>query len=354
MTLKFVEPDEPTKTALGELEKARLAMKPAPLSIVPRASDVAGAAAPDPAAGRGPDRCIERARRVRRDRRPVAAWTDGAAAEGPSSGKFVIPTIPQMGAPRPKTPSVPPALQPKSRRAQATAGARDAAADRATAEDRDAADRRAVVEGRAEDDDDGHAGDRSAARDRAEARAETRAGAERCRPVISATTTKQGITPPPTATTMGMTPTALRRPTPLPRRDPTPLPKKNETVQIPKREIAIGKQTTLGMPIVRPPADTLESPSPPPPTPASTGAAAPRRAHTPSTPPAPRHPTPYAPLPIVRKPRERAIAPLVDCRRPPSDRSARAAARGEEQRKTSLGVSEADRIAGRARRDELG
>ena len=33
MTLKFVEPDVPTKTTLAELEKARLAMKPPPLSV---------------------------------------------------------------------------------------------------------------------------------------------------------------------------------------------------------------------------------------------------------------------------------------------------------------------------------
>src|ERR1043165_3730791 len=36
MTLKFVAPDDASKTMLGELEKARLSMRPPPPSVAPR------------------------------------------------------------------------------------------------------------------------------------------------------------------------------------------------------------------------------------------------------------------------------------------------------------------------------
>ena len=40
MTLRFLEPDEASKTILRELEKARLAMRPAPPSVAPRPTEI--------------------------------------------------------------------------------------------------------------------------------------------------------------------------------------------------------------------------------------------------------------------------------------------------------------------------
>ncbi len=54
MTVRFVEPDEASKTVLVELEKARLSMKPPPPSVPPRAANVPAAPrpVPPPASGR--------------------------------------------------------------------------------------------------------------------------------------------------------------------------------------------------------------------------------------------------------------------------------------------------------------
>ena len=326
MTLKFVEPDDATKTSLTELEKARLAMKPPPLSVVPRASDVAAEPRPTPPpiggridAANALAECVAIG--------DVAAWAPVSAANESGSNKFVIPTIPQVGAARPKTPSVPPALQPKvapepkpppvpgtpppialpPKVVTPPVGVPSSKVEqKMTTMGMPAIDRVPAAEKKAEPE----------------------------MPVISATMTKQGIAPPP-ATSMGMSPIA-RPPSEaapvLPRRDPTPLPRRGDSIQIPKREIHVGKQTTLGMPIVRPPAETQESPAPPPPTP--------RRAHTPSTPPAPRNPTPFAPLPIVRKPASELAADLSETTET-TDITATPELPlvGEDQRKTSLGVA---------------
>ncbi|HWU87102.1 MAG TPA: hypothetical protein VN253_07495, partial [Kofleriaceae bacterium] len=40
MTVRFVELDEPSKTVLVELEKARLAMRPPPPSVPPRPAEI--------------------------------------------------------------------------------------------------------------------------------------------------------------------------------------------------------------------------------------------------------------------------------------------------------------------------
>jgi PEGA domain len=334
MTLKFVAPDDATKTTLTELEKARLAMKPPPLTAIPRAGDVPAtprAVAP-PIGGR-----IDAANALAESIAigDVGPWRDGTVNATPKptvdspSQKFVIPTIPQVGASRPKTPSVPPALQPKTSEPTKPPPLPGTipvvippkiitppiGVGRATVMGMPALDREP-------------------------------AASPEPPPVISAKVTLEGVQPatPPTGTTMGMPPIA-RAPsegvlvvsTP-PRRDPTPIPKRGEAIQIPKREIAVGKQTTLGMPIVRAPADTevMEAQSPPPtPTPTSTGAAA-RRAHTPSTPPAPRNPTPFAPLPVVKRP---AMDPSVVAADEPTDLTEIPPPPvGDEQKKTSLGV----------------
>jgi len=342
MTLKFVEPDDPTKTTLGELEKARLAMKPAPLTVPPRAGDVPAAPRPTPpVVGGRIDASNALAECVAVG--DLTGWTatavPGKTGES-SSGKFIIPTIPQVGAPRPKSPSVPPALQPKLApepkppplpgstpialppkvmtppvgvapiSTPPISAPSSKAEQRMTTMGMPAIDRLPAIEPKPEPP-----------------------------PVIAATVTKQGITPP--ATTMGMPPIS-RAPNDsgpvVQRRDPTPLPKKGESITIPKREPVVGKATTLGMPIVRPPAsDTEESPAPAPPS--GSGAAMPRRAHTPSTPPAPRHPTPYAPLPIVRRPAGEAVAPHLESETTDVTGAPEPPLVGEEQRKTSLGIS---------------
>jgi len=331
MTLKFVEPDAPTKTTLGELEKARLAMKPPPLSIPPRAGEVPAEPRPTvPPTGGRIDAANALAECVAIG--DLAIWRDATAPKG-DSAKFVIPTIPQVGAARPKTPSVPPALQPKlpvEVKPPPTPGSPPPVAlppkvvTPPVGVPSTTKEQKATTMG-------------MPAIDRMPGDAKS---TDPELPLISKSMTMQGIEPP-RPTTMGMPP-VLRAPvsstreqtTPIPRRDPTPLPRKGDSIQIPKREgPVIGKQTTLGMPIVRPPADTLESPAPPPP--AATGAAtAPRRAHTPSTPPAPRHPTPYAPLPIVRMP---ALAQSLD---ETTERTGipEAPPIGGGQRKTSLGI----------------
>ena len=48
MTLKFLVPDEPSKTTLGELEKARLALKPSPPTIAPRPATIPAEPRPKP------------------------------------------------------------------------------------------------------------------------------------------------------------------------------------------------------------------------------------------------------------------------------------------------------------------
>jgi len=254
MTLRFIEPDEPSKTVLAELEKARLAMKPQPSSIPPRSShDVPAEPRPVPPAVGGR---IDAANALAEC---VLIGDAGAMKEAPRSeaagpGKFVIPTIPSMGGPaRPKTPSTPPALtRPKSTTA----------------------------------------------------------------------------VPPPTPA-LGVKAT----PPPTPRRDPTPVPKATTP-----------KATTLGMPVVKPPASAVvvetekprddetspllmkSTPSPAPPS----------RPKTPSTPPSPRSATPFAPLPIVRRPAADATdgEESTDLTGIPEGPPV-----GELQRKTSLGVA---------------
>lgn len=53
MTLKFVEPDAPSKTMLGELEKARLSMRPPPPSVAPRPASLPAEPRPVPPAPAG-------------------------------------------------------------------------------------------------------------------------------------------------------------------------------------------------------------------------------------------------------------------------------------------------------------
>jgi len=110
MTLKFVEPDGPSKTVIAELEKARLAMKPAPPSVPPRPSDVPAEPRPVvPALGGRIDAANALAECVVIG--DPATLVDTAKAD---SKKFVVPSIPAVGAPRPNTPSSPPPMRAHS------------------------------------------------------------------------------------------------------------------------------------------------------------------------------------------------------------------------------------------------
>ncbi len=287
MTLKFIDPDPTTRTTLTELEKARLAMKPAPLTAVPHDAGVPPSPRPvPPPVGGRIDALNALAECVAIG--DLALLREGApkpASDSPSS-KFIIPTIPQPGA-RAKTASVPPALQSAVRKTGGTmppplpgSGPVVVPTKPSTKQEQ-----KATTMG-------------MPAIDRVPAPA-----APEPPPVVSAKITKQGVEPQ--------------------RRDPTP---------VPKREPVVGRQTTLGMPLVRPPADESAAAA------VSTGAAsAPRRANTPSTPPMPRHPTPYTPLPIVRRPAPDLTAHLEESTE--RNQIPEPPLVGEEQRKNSLGVA---------------
>ncbi|HEY5952127.1 MAG TPA: hypothetical protein VIV40_41805, partial [Kofleriaceae bacterium] len=114
MTVKFIEPDEPSKIVIGELEKARLAMKPAPPSVPPRPAQIPGeprAVPPTPGgridAANSLAECV-----VIGD--PSLLVVTANAPRSAMGDKFMVPSIPAVGgAPRPRTPSTPPE-QPKT------------------------------------------------------------------------------------------------------------------------------------------------------------------------------------------------------------------------------------------------
>ncbi|CAN5662329.1 hypothetical protein BH11MYX1_BH11MYX1_29710 [soil metagenome] len=316
MTLRFVEPDPATKTTLTELERARLAMKPAPLTAIPRSSDVPATPRPSPPPIGGRIDASNALAECVAIGDPIG-FRDAAPRvtnDSPSS-KFVIPTIPQLAGARPKTASVPPALQPSARKLSGTTppplpGSGPVALP-------------AKVPPPKIDQ-----------RTRMGMPAVGRIPAAQLEPappppVVSAKQTKQGVEPP-----------IVEAAASIPRRDPGSLPRPPsvapEPVVIPKKETSVGRQTTLGMPLVRLPGDDPSGSRPA--APVSTGAAsAPRRANTPSTPPMPRHATPYTPLPIVRKPAPELAAQLEELTE--RNQIPEPPLVGEEQRKNSLGVA---------------
>ncbi len=105
MTLRFVSPDEPSRTVLVELEKARLAMKPPPPSVPPRPAAIPPAPRPVPPAPAG------RIDATNALAECVAIGDVGALeviAKDPvprkTGQKFVVPTIPPI-APKAPTPA---------------------------------------------------------------------------------------------------------------------------------------------------------------------------------------------------------------------------------------------------------
>lgn len=111
MTLKFIDPDEPSKTLLTELERARLAVKPGPPSVAPRPAGIPAEPRPKPPAPAG------RVDAVNALAECVAIGDlSTLVGDEPAKGiapKFVVPSIPPMGpGARPKNASTPPVGTP--------------------------------------------------------------------------------------------------------------------------------------------------------------------------------------------------------------------------------------------------
>jgi hypothetical protein len=287
MTLKFVDLDEPSKLMLAELDKARLAMKPAPPTVAPRSAAVPAEPRPTvPAVGGRIDAANALAECVAIG--DVGSLKEAAPPAGMPPGKFVIPTIPQVGGPaaRPKTPSTPPAL---TARTKPPTNVPPPMPGKPTVMGMPPMERLPADDSKAH-------------------RAGTTTGVPPMR--MPAEDSKAHRAP------------DVKPPTPV-----ASIPPRTEGP-------AIGKPTTLGMPAVRLPADapaapakddllqTINSKSPPPPTPTASSSG-------PTVKP-PRHPTPYAPMPIVRLPASDADSERTDLTNTPLD---------EPPRSTSLGVA---------------
>ncbi|MBL9013141.1 MAG: PEGA domain-containing protein [Myxococcales bacterium] len=112
MTLKFTEPDEPSKTLLGELERARLAVKPGPPSVPPRPAELPAAPRPTPPTPAGRIDAVNALAQC-----VVIGDVSTLVGDEPKSvaSKFVVPSIPPMGAgARPRSPSTPPSGTPSA------------------------------------------------------------------------------------------------------------------------------------------------------------------------------------------------------------------------------------------------
>jgi hypothetical protein len=111
MTLRFLEPDAASKTLLGELEKARLAMRPAPPSVSPRPAEVPAEPRPVPPPVQGRIDAINALAEC------VAIGDTGVLA--PPAVSPPIATPPKAG-PRFVVPAVPPASGLGAARSSAT------------------------------------------------------------------------------------------------------------------------------------------------------------------------------------------------------------------------------------------
>ena len=102
MTLKFTEPDEPSKTLLGELEKARLQMKPTPPSVAPRPAEIPAEPRPTPPTPSGRIDAVN----ALAECVVIGDLSTLTSDDGPKGLKFTVPSIPPVAG-RPKSPSVP-------------------------------------------------------------------------------------------------------------------------------------------------------------------------------------------------------------------------------------------------------
>ncbi len=109
MTLKFIEPDEPSKQLLAELERARLSLKPPPPTVAPRPATIPASPRPTPPA---PSGRVDAANALAEC---VAIGDVGSLSTRTKSTstppkiahqKFVVPTIPN----RPNSTSAPPPI----------------------------------------------------------------------------------------------------------------------------------------------------------------------------------------------------------------------------------------------------
>src|SRR5262245_18401565 len=101
MTLRFLQPDEASRTTLGELERARLAMKPAPPSIAPRPADIPAGPRPVPPPVQGRIDAVN----------ALAECIAIGDLEPPARSSVKTTTgASAPGAMRPKSPSAPPAI----------------------------------------------------------------------------------------------------------------------------------------------------------------------------------------------------------------------------------------------------
>jgi len=123
MTIKFLVPDEPSKTTLGELEKARLALKPTPPTIAPRPADVPAEPRPKPPPPTGRiDYVNALAECVAIGAGIPAPGDTGEVPPRNANQKFVVPALPSMPPGRsrpvsvvPPTPTTKPASPAPSR-----------------------------------------------------------------------------------------------------------------------------------------------------------------------------------------------------------------------------------------------
>jgi hypothetical protein len=359
MTVKFVEPDAPSKIVIGELEKARLAMKPAPPSVPPRPANVPAEPRPVPPTPTGR---IDAANSLAEcvvigdisKLQDTAAAHKGNVTNDSSSSRFVVPAIPAVGG-RAKTPSsggAPSTPASKAASAPTAAGSADATnKSRMTTIGFPALDKLPAKS------------DSSRVVGNATTLGMPALGRKADPPLAGTKTrTERPVGPPASAlapdeaTTLGTAPpkkstdptiqsppidpsfaddeaTALGA---SPKRQTDPMPATSPPARPPKPESAAPasfasrgdssqnpKATSIGFPAVRGPAFETQArgiavvapPSAPQPSPPKLPKSAPGRGapaprgKTPTTPPlTPRHPTPVAPVPIVRWPARNAPA----------------------------------------------
>ena len=107
MTLRFFAPDAASKTLLGELEKARLSMKPAPPSVAPRPVNLPAEPRAVPPSPQGRIDAVNALAECVAigDADALSALTPPAAPVPPRAGpRFVVPTVPAV---RPRAPTPP-------------------------------------------------------------------------------------------------------------------------------------------------------------------------------------------------------------------------------------------------------
>lgn len=345
MTVKFVEPDEASKQVIAELEKARLAMKPAATSISPRPAEIPATPRPVPPAPSGRIDAANALAECVVIGDPATLRETAGPPRAMPEGKFVVPAIPAAFAPRPKTPSTAPEptapRPPPVERAKPATVPPDPAATKLPTPatmpkppvntrmtslgfpivDKGPAKSEPVVSNATT------LGMPALDRKPDPALASTTIGTQaplNPTPPSIPVQTPPAATPPDEPTALGSTepePTLAAKPVEATADDDATVigaaPKRTESA---KHQ----KATSIGFPALRTPfetqplmlvpsanpfkADGSYDPQPPtlPKSPRSSGAPTPR-GKTPTTPPlTPRHPTPVAPVPIVRSPAKAA------------------------------------------------